>query len=136
MHMHILCRQNIMQLSLKWRRNSIKERLDPNPVLYDLDARFRIMDKFEPIRQVLTLAWPKLEEIAGPGKAPDLARQANDEMAELVGKYPDRFVSAIAVIPMTDMDEALKETDRAIRDLRFRGRLYIFEYRRKAAGFA
>jgi predicted TIM-barrel fold metal-dependent hydrolase len=100
-------------------------KVGPNPVLYDLDARFRIMDKFEPIRQVLTLAWPKLEEIAGPGKAPDLARQANDEMAELVGKYPDRFVSAIAVIPMTDMDEALKETDRAIRNLRFRG-VYIY----------
>ena len=42
-------------------------KVGPNQVLYDLDARFRIMDKFEPIRQVLTLAWPKLEEIAGPG---------------------------------------------------------------------
>ena len=102
-------------------------KVGPNQVLYDLDARFRIMDKFEPIRQILTLAWPKLEEIAGPGKAPELARQANDEMAELVRKYPDRFVSAIAIIPMTDMDEALKETDRAIKDLRFRG-VYIYSH--------
>jgi predicted TIM-barrel fold metal-dependent hydrolase len=100
-------------------------KVGPNRVLYDLDARFRIMDKFEPVRQVLTLAWPKLEEIAGPGKAPELARQANDEMAELVRKYPDRFVSAIAIIPMNDIDEALKETDRAIKDLRFRG-VYIY----------
>lgn len=95
------------------------------PSLYDLDARFRIMDQFEPIRQILTLAWPKLEEIAGPDKAPELARQANDEMAELVLKYPDRFVTAIAILPMNNMDEALKETDRAIRDLKFRG-IYIY----------
>jgi aminocarboxymuconate-semialdehyde decarboxylase len=83
------------------------------------------MDKFEPIRQILTLAWPKLEEIAGPDKAPELARRANDEMAELVSKYPDRFVSAIAILPMNNMDETLKEADRAIKDLTFRG-VYIY----------
>jgi uncharacterized protein len=93
--------------------------------LYDLDKRFRIMDKFEPIRQVLTLARPKLEEIAGPDKSPELARQANDEMAELVFRYPDRFVSAIATLPMNNIDAALKETDRAVKDLKFRG-VYIY----------
>jgi uncharacterized protein len=102
-----------------------KQKVSRAPSLYDLDVRFRIMDKFEPLRQVLTLAWPKLEEIAGPDKAPELARQANDEMAELVRKYPDRFVSAIAILPMNNMDEALKETDRAIKDLKFRG-IYIY----------
>jgi len=95
------------------------------PALYDLDERFRIMDKFEPLIQVLTLAWPKLEEIADSHGTPELARRANDEMAELVSKYPDRFVSAIAVLPMNNLDEALKETDRAIRDLKFRG-IYIY----------
>jgi predicted TIM-barrel fold metal-dependent hydrolase len=96
-----------------------------SPPLYNLDARFRIMDEFEPLRQVLTLGWPKLEEVASADKAPELARQANDEMAELVVKYPDRFVSAIAILPMSTIDEALKETDRAIRDLKFRG-VYIY----------
>jgi predicted TIM-barrel fold metal-dependent hydrolase len=42
-------------------------------------------------------------------------------MAELVYKYPDRFVAAVACLPMNNMDAALKEADRAIRDLRFRG---------------
>lgn len=97
------------------------------PPLYDLDARFRIMDKYEPLKQVLTLGWPKLEEIAGPDKAPELARQANDEMAELVLKYPDRFVAAIAILPMNNMDEALKEADRAITQLKFRG-VYIYSH--------
>jgi uncharacterized protein len=102
-----------------------KQEVARNTTLYDLDARFRIMDKFEPIRQVLTLAQPKLEEIGGPDKAPELARRANDEMAELVRKYPDRFVSAIAILPMNNIDEALKETDRAIKELKFRG-VYIY----------
>jgi predicted TIM-barrel fold metal-dependent hydrolase len=43
-----------------------------------------------------------------------------DEMAELVSKYPDRFVAAIAYLPMNNMDAALKEADGAINDLKVR----------------
>jgi predicted TIM-barrel fold metal-dependent hydrolase len=82
------------------------------PPLYDLNARFRIMDKYEPIRQVLTLGRIPVEHIAGPDKAAELARMADDEMAELVHKYPDRFVAALATLAMNHMDSALKETDR------------------------
>ncbi|MCK4862674.1 MAG: amidohydrolase, partial [Dehalococcoidales bacterium] len=53
--------------------------------------------------------------------AAELSRIANDEMAELVAKYPDRFVAAVACLPMNDIDAALKEIDRAVVDLRFRG---------------
>lgn len=91
------------------------------PPLYDLDYRFRIMDKYEPIRHVLTLGRIPVEHVAGPSKAADLARRANDEMAELVAKHPDRFVGALATLAMNNMDAALKETDRCINDLRFRG---------------
>ncbi|MFC2070340.1 amidohydrolase family protein [Chloroflexota bacterium] len=89
--------------------------------LYDLDNRFEIMDKHEPLRQVLTLAWPPVEEIADSVKAPELAKLANDEMADLVIRYPDRFVAAIASLPMNNIDAALNEVDRAIKDLGFRG---------------
>jgi predicted TIM-barrel fold metal-dependent hydrolase len=95
------------------------------PPLFDMDIRFRIMDKYEPIRQVLTIAWPKLEEVADPVKAVELAKMANDEMAELVLKYNDRFIAAIAILPMSNIEAALKETDRAIKDLKFRG-VYVY----------
>jgi predicted TIM-barrel fold metal-dependent hydrolase len=95
------------------------------PTLYDLEHRFRIMDKYEPLRQIITLAWPPVEEVAGPDKAAEMARLANDDMAELVAKYPERFVAAIAILPMNNMDAALKEADRAITDLRFRG-VYLY----------
>src|SRR4030042_4056011 len=93
----------------------------PSPPLYDLDRRFRILDKYEPIRQVLTLGRIPVEHFAGPAKAADMAERANDEMAELVQKYPDRFVAALATLAMNNVDAALKEADRGIKDLRFKG---------------
>ena len=95
--------------------------VDTVPPLYDLDARFRIMDRYENLVQVIAPAWPSVEDVASPSVALELARVLNDEMAELVRTYPDRFVAAVACLPMNDMDAALKEADRAIRDLRFRG---------------
>jgi aminocarboxymuconate-semialdehyde decarboxylase len=92
-----------------------------NPALSDLERRFRIMDRFEGLVQVLTLNAPPVELVAGPEKAAELARLANDDLAELVFKYPERFVAAIACLPMNNMDAALKEVDRAIKDLKFRG---------------
>ncbi len=91
------------------------------PTLFDLDTRFRIMDKYPDLLQVLTIATPPLEAIVKPEDAVELAKIANDEMAELVMKYPDRFVAAVAWLPLNDIDASLKEIDRTINDLRFRG---------------
>ena len=89
--------------------------------LFDLDLRFRIMDKYDGYVQVITVAgFHKVIAEAG-AKAVDLAKMVNDEMAELVSKYPDRFVAAVACLPLNHMDAALKEADRAINELRFRG---------------
>jgi len=91
------------------------------PSLYDMDARFRVIDRFGDYSQVLTLASPPLENIRDRKKAADLAMAANDEMAELYLKYPDRFAAFAACLPMQDMDAALKEADRAIKQLYARG---------------
>lgn len=96
---------------------------DQTPGLWNLDIRFRIMDKYEGYMQVLTLGKTEgmPDDVADAKKALDLARLANDEMAELVQKYPDRFPAAVATLPMNDVDTALKETDRAIKELKMRG---------------
>jgi len=91
------------------------------PTLFDLKQRFRIMEKFEDLVQVLILSAPPVEVIAGPEKAMYLAQLANDGMAELLVKYPSRFVAAVACLPMNNIDNALKEADRTINDLKFRG---------------
>ena len=91
------------------------------PALFDLDRRFRAMDRFEGLRQVLTLGLPPLEYVLSPVDAADLARMGNDEMAELVDKYPDRFVAAVAGLPLNDIDASLREAERAVVGLKFKG---------------
>jgi len=60
--------------------------IEPHPALFDLETRFRVMDSHEEIRQVLTLAHPALEDVLGPEDAVAMARFANDEMAEQIGR--------------------------------------------------
>lgn len=88
------------------------------PVLVDLEARFRVMDQFEDYVQVICLASPPLEVLAGPELSPDLASMANDGMAEIVAKYPDRFPGFVASLPMNNPEAALKEINRAVGDLK------------------
>jgi predicted TIM-barrel fold metal-dependent hydrolase len=92
-----------------------------NPGLTDLDIRWRTMDAYPEVRQILTIAGPNVESITSPRDAVECARIANDEMAELVAKHPDRFVTACACLPMSDVDATLAEIDRAIGELGFRG---------------
>ena len=92
------------------------------PALFDLDARFRAMDTAgEGYMQILTTANPPVETFAGAADALDLSRIANDEMAELVARYPERFFGAAACLPMNDVDIAIGELDRAIEQLGLRG---------------
>src|SRR3989442_361810 len=62
----------------------MQKRMRAIPVLVDLEERFRIMDRYEGYVQVLTLASPPIEALAGPDATPALARLANDRMARLV----------------------------------------------------
>jgi aminocarboxymuconate-semialdehyde decarboxylase len=91
------------------------------PALSDLDIRFKAMDKYEGYRQVLSIGAPPIELIFSPKEAADLARMGNDEMAELLNKYPDRFVGAVAGLPMNDVDASIREMERAFKELKFRG---------------
>ena len=88
------------------------------PVLVDLDLRFKMMDLFDDYVQVLSLAAPPIEVLAGPDVAPELAQIGNDGMAEYCTKYPDRFPGFIASLPLNNPEAAIKETDRAIKDLK------------------
>jgi len=91
------------------------------PSLTDLGKRLEIMDNFEDYAQLLTLSSPPLEEVVGSQDSAELARIANDEIAELVSKYPDRFPAAVATLPMNNTDAAHTELDRAIKELGMKG---------------
>jgi predicted TIM-barrel fold metal-dependent hydrolase len=89
--------------------------------LWDLDARLHLLDQFGAFQQVLSLANPPLEYLGEPAQTPDLARMANDGLAELCRKHPDRFPTFIASLPMNNIDASLGEIDRAVRELGAKG---------------
>jgi len=89
--------------------------------LWDVEARLKLMDEFGEMQHVLSLANPPPELIAGPDKSPELVRFANDALAELCRKHPDRFPTFIASLPMNNVEASLAEIDRAVNDLGARG---------------
>jgi uncharacterized protein len=89
--------------------------------LWDLDTRLALLDEFDALQQVLSLANPPLELVAGPEVTPDLARLANDCLADVCRKHPDRFPAFIAALPMNNIDASLAEIDRAVNTLGARG---------------
>jgi predicted TIM-barrel fold metal-dependent hydrolase len=101
-------------------RGAIKRWLNI-PVLYDLEARLKMMEEFREYRQILTLSLPAIEFIAGPERSPELARIANDGMAEISARHPDRFPGFVASLPMNNVAASLTEMTRAIEKLGARG---------------
>ena len=91
-----------------------------NKALYEIDVRLRVMDRYPDVVQVLTMGFSALETLP-PSDAVELARIANDELAELLVRYPDKFIAAVACLPLNDMDAALEEADRAITQLKLKG---------------
>jgi len=91
------------------------------PVLYDLEARLRMMAEFPDYRQILTLSMPAIEYVAGLEQSPELARLANDGMAEICAKHPQQFPGFVASVPMNNVKATLAETMRAIERLGARG---------------
>src|SRR5262245_7316353 len=69
------------------------------PALWDLDARLKLMEQFPDVQQVLSLANPPLELLAGPNQTPELAKLANDELAAVCARHPILFPTFIASMP-------------------------------------
>jgi aminocarboxymuconate-semialdehyde decarboxylase len=98
--------------------SDITNRSGQVPMMTNLDRRFEVMDMFGPdYLQILSLASPPLEMLAGPDKALELSKIGSDSMAELCHKYPERFPGFIGTAPMNNMDACIEESRRAIEDL-------------------
>jgi len=91
------------------------------PTLWDVNARLKMMDEFGDLQQVLSLANPPIEMLGTPEKTPELARIANDGLAELCRRHPDRFPTFIASMPTNNVEACVRETDRAIGELGAKG---------------
>jgi aminocarboxymuconate-semialdehyde decarboxylase len=95
----------------------IGKRVKAMPTIVKLDARFKVMDEFGDYCQVISLPAPPIEALGGPNETPDIARLANDGMAELCQKHPNRFPTFIASLPMNNPEATVKEALRAVDTL-------------------
>jgi gamma-resorcylate decarboxylase len=86
------------------------------------DQRLRLMDESGVEIMIASLNAPAIQAIANAKRAAEVARQANDVLAQEISKRPDRFVG-VAALPMQDPDLATQELQRAIKDLGFKGAL-------------
>lgn len=96
---------------------NIRRRIEGIPSLIDLDLRFRHMDEFGDYRQIVSLPAPPPEDLGPPTVSRELARMANEGLAELVQGHPDRFAGFVAAVPMNDIDGCLEEIDYAVEEL-------------------
>ena len=93
------------------------------PRLLDLhDQRLAEMDQAGIEIEIISLNSNGVQSILDARKAAELARKANDALAEAVAKRPDRF-AAFAALPMQDPHAAALEFERCVRDLKFKGAL-------------
>lgn len=99
----------------------IVKRMSSLRMLWDIEARAKMLDQWPDVRQVLTLSLPSPELVGGPELSPELARIANDGMAEMVRKWPNKFPTFVASLPMNNVPAAIEEMDRAIGNLGARG---------------
>jgi aminocarboxymuconate-semialdehyde decarboxylase len=95
-------------------RKDIGKRVRGIPALWDLEVRLKLVDRFPDYTQVLSLGMPMVDRLWGPDKSPEMAKLANDGLAEVVAKHPDRFAGYTAVVPMNAPEAAAREAARAL----------------------
>ncbi len=86
------------------------------------ERRLSEMDRHGIEMMILSLNAPAVQAIADTGRADEIARRANDYLAEQVAKRPSRF-QAFAALPMQDPELAIRELERCVTTLGFRGAL-------------
>lgn len=84
-----------------------------NPWLCDTDKHLRDMDEAGIQMSVLALAQRN-------DLGPETCRMINEETAEVVARYPDRFV-AVACLPQDDPESSAAEAEYAIKSLEMKG---------------
>ena len=85
----------------------------------DLKARFAMMDNAGVHKQVLS-ATPQLVQTADAATCLAGSRMINNNYADLVHRYPDRFM-AYGAVPLPHVDEAIFKGRRCVEELGFCG---------------
>ncbi len=89
------------------------------PPLYDMQRKLADMDSAGIDVAILSLGVPG-PELLGGAEADEVARMANDLLAEIIAAHPNRFWG-YATLGFGNIEASLKELDRCFSSLKFRG---------------
>jgi len=117
-----ICTTNVLEALQKKAKTVLPSYVAPGRPLTVIDQRLRAMDRFPDVLQVLTMInVPLSKRVLATKDAIEVAKIANDDIAELLVKYPAKFIAGVACLPLADIDASLKEAERAITQMNFRG---------------
>lgn len=88
------------------------------------ERRLRFMDEAGVTMQVLSYGAGGPQNLPDRALAVKLCREANDTLARLVARHPDRF-AGFALLPMVDVPSAVAELERSVRQLGLRGAMIL-----------
>jgi gamma-resorcylate decarboxylase len=86
------------------------------------ERRLREMDRHGIDMMILSLNAPAVQAIPDVRRSYEIAKRANDFLADQITRRPDRF-AGFAALPMQDPELASRELTRCVRDLGFKGAL-------------
>jgi aminocarboxymuconate-semialdehyde decarboxylase len=89
------------------------------PTFYDVDAKIEWMDREKLDMAAISVGPPIYFYWLKPEVGLEAARLANDGIAQMVARYPDRL-RGMAHLPMQDPDAAITELERAVKEYKFR----------------
>ena len=97
-----------------------KQAADIGDRIRNTDARFKVMDEMGVDVQLISPGPPQLYYTIPLDIAVKATQALNDGIAEYIGKHTDRLC-ALGGVPLSDADEAVKELERCMKQLKFKG---------------
>jgi aminocarboxymuconate-semialdehyde decarboxylase len=97
-----------------------KSRLPTPKVRFTPEERLRDMDAQGIDVQVVSIHTPLFGYELAPGQGRQLARDVNDEIADMTRRWPTRF-AGLSTLPVQDVTASIDELDRAVNVLGLKG---------------
>jgi aminocarboxymuconate-semialdehyde decarboxylase len=111
---------NVKFASALTRETNQKQMRERAPKLSSIEVRLKDMDRMGIDIQAVSPAPNQTYYWTEPGEGQTLARLVNERLAEIVSKWPDRFV-ALGTVPLQNADLAVSELTHCVKTLGLRG---------------
>jgi len=102
------------------RETNVKQHRERAPKLSNIEVRLKDMDRMGIDIQAVSPAPNQTYYWTEAGLGTELARMVNERIAEIVAKWPQRFVG-LGTVPLQDPDLAVSELNHCVKTLGLRG---------------